>query len=122
LVKSRQSEAVALLGEWELWDLEDLWCLDLQPTRELCAPYARALEKDAGPDGFGKRDIFGADHFERQLPSMRWLVGAHCNLDVGIGYLEARLRVLVRDDPFAKAQAEHWNAFLVALAELHTGQ
>ena len=119
-VKSRQSDAVALLGEWGLVELEDLWRLDLQPTPELCAAYARALEKDAGPDGFGKRDVFGADHFERQVPNMRWLVGAHCDLDVGIGFLETRLRVLVRDDPFAKSQAEHWNAFLATLAELHT--
>ena len=119
-VKTRQSDAVALLGESGLWDLEDLWRLDLEPTPALCAAYARALEKDAGPEGFGKRDTFGAEHFERQVPNMRWLVGAHCDLDAGIGYLESRLRVLVRDDPFAKSQAEHWNAFLVTLAELHT--
>jgi hypothetical protein len=119
-VKSRQNDAVALLGEWGLWDLEDLWRLDLEPTPALCAAYARALEKDAGPEGFGKRDTFGAEHFERQVPNMRWLVGAHCDLDVGIGHLESRLRVLVRDDPFAKSQAEHWNAFLATLAELHT--
>jgi hypothetical protein len=119
-VKSRPSDAVALLGEWGLWDLEDLWRLDLEPTPALCAAYARALEKDAGADGFGKRDTFGAEHFERQVPNMRWLVGGHCDLDVGIGYLESRLRVLVRDDPFAKSRAEHWNAFLATLAALHT--
>lgn len=121
-VKSRQSDAVALLGEWGLWDLEDLWRLDLEPTPALCAAYARALEKDAGPEGFGKRDMFGAEHFERQVPNIRWLVGAHCDLDAGIGYLESRLRVLVRDDPFARSQAEHWNAFLATLAGLHRQQ
>ena len=32
-------------------------------TPALCAAYAKALENEAGPEGFGKRDTFGAEHF-----------------------------------------------------------
>ena len=52
-VKSRQSDAVALLAEAPLADLADLWQFNLVPTRELCAAYGQCAERRRQPDHEG---------------------------------------------------------------------
>jgi hypothetical protein len=50
-VKSRQSDAIAMLNEGMILDLSDLWQLDLEPAQTLCEAYGRGLAEGFGVPG-----------------------------------------------------------------------
>ncbi len=99
-VKSRQADIVVLLGSLPLHDVPALTELDLQPTAELCQAYGTALANAAGGVSPTARSdyITAAIELEYERPTMRWLVGAGCNLDRPLGILESNLRA-VADSP-----------------------
>jgi len=96
--RSRQADAVALLGERErLVDLREVWQLDIEATPALCRAYDAALRRNAVKiDPAYSNRLGEAIDLEFQLPNLQWLVGAHCDLKTVLTDLAARLRV-VRD-------------------------
>jgi hypothetical protein len=114
-VKSRQADAVALLKEGKIIDLDDLWQLDLQPTPALCEAYGGALGGAASNIARARTDYLTvAMELERQLPNIKWLVGAHCDLGEPLGLLEARVRD-VSDSP----RMEQFADTVAALRQSH---
>ena len=96
--KSRQADAVALLrGDRRLTDLRELWQLNIEVTPALCEAYRDALGKKATNIDRSKSNPIGeAIDLEFQLPNLKWLVGARCDLKDVLTDLAVRLRV-VRD-------------------------
>ncbi len=95
-VKSRQADIVVMLGSLPLHDVPVLTELDLQPTAELCQAYGLALGNAAGGVSPKVRSDYltAAIELEYELPTIRWLVGAGCNLDQPLGVLETNLRAV----------------------------
>jgi len=89
-VKSRQTDAVMLLKQGKIEQLEELWNLDIEATPAICKAYGDALHQEAAKIDMGTTT--GQEAAERQLPNMKWLVGAHCDLDAALGLVETRFR------------------------------
>jgi hypothetical protein len=96
--RSRQADAVALLGEPEgLIKLREMWQLEIAATPALCAAYNAALHKSAPKiDPSYSNRLGEAIYLEFQLPNVKWLVAQHCDLRDALTDLATRLRV-VRD-------------------------
>jgi hypothetical protein len=77
-VRSRQADAPLLLRQGKIEWLEDLWRLDIEATPTICSAYDDALRQEAAKIDPGLTT--DQDTIERQLPNMKWLVGAHCDL------------------------------------------
>jgi hypothetical protein len=110
-VKSRQSDVVALLGEFSSDDgpirslgkvesLEDLSSLDIEATPAVCKAYGDALRQEAEnirkfshnqrpTDAWDVREAL-----ERQLPNMKWLIREHCDLGDTVAVVETQVRDL----------------------------
>lgn len=120
LVKSRQSDAVGLLNDGRLVELDDLWRLDLQVTPALCEAYDRALRRGA-EGGTSDMPRTVAEAMEKQVPNMKWFVAGRCDLASGLAAVEAKVRRVAAaigpDDPDQK----HWQDFLTTLAALKQG-
>lgn len=111
-VKNRQAEAVALLQSKPLVDLAGLSDYNLEPTPELCRAYADALVGTASNVNKSLPNHLGAAiDLEWQLPNIKWLTGARCNLDQPLTTLEANLR--------AVADSSRITGFADKLAALH---
>ncbi len=112
LVKSRQADAVALLQHGRLRDLAELRDFNLEATPELCAAYGAALASAAAQVSPKMRTDYlsAAIDLEWQLPNMRWLVGARCDLSAPLGVLETNVR--------AVADSERMTKFADTLAKL----
>jgi hypothetical protein len=111
-VKTRQPDAEKLLKEVKLYWLRDLWRLDLEAAPSLCEAFGAALLKDVTEQT--EYDFSVGEDLELQLPNLKWLVGAHCNLDDGLVVAETRVRRVVavqHGDP-------RWDQFLAAIVEL----
>ncbi len=94
-VKSRQADAVALLQSKPLVDLAGLSEYNLEPTPELCRVYGDALAGTASSVSKSVPNYLGtAIDLEWQLPNIKWLTGARCNLDQPLTTLEANLRAV----------------------------
>jgi len=93
-VKSRQSDAVAMLNEGMVLDLSNLWQLDLRPTPALCEAYSRALAAM-----FGRSEVYRGsaylDLIEGQFPNIRWLRDARCDLDGAVAEIDTRLAFMI---------------------------
>ncbi len=94
LVKSRNQDAVALLREGRLNDLEALWQLDLDPA-QVCQAYgaalqAQAMKIDRSQPGY----VSAALDVEWQLPNMKWLAAARCDLGRALALVEPRVRAI----------------------------
>ena len=103
-VKSRQSDALAMLKQGGILDLSDLWRLDLRPEPALCEAYGSALAAT-----FGRSEIYrGSAYlrlFDRQFPNLRWLREGHCDLDGPIAEVDAQLSwMLESKDPSGAAE------------------
>jgi hypothetical protein len=110
--KNRQAEAIALLGQKRLVDLAGLSEYNLEPTPELCRAYADALAGTASNISKSVPNYLGsAIDLEFQLPNIKWLTGARCNLDQPLTTLEANLR--------AVADSSRITKFADTLAGLH---
>ena len=110
--KNRQAEAIALLGQKRLVDLREFWIFNLEPTPELCRAYGDALVGTASNIAKSVPNYLGsAIDLEFQLPNIKWLTGARCNLDQPLTTLEANLR--------AVADSSRITGFADKLAALH---
>jgi hypothetical protein len=89
-VKSRQADAVTLLQGGKIERLEELWNLDIEATAAICKAYGEAMRQEAAKIDMGTTT--GQEAAERQLPNMKWLVGAHCDLDATLRLVETRFR------------------------------
>jgi hypothetical protein len=117
-VKSRQSDAVALLEEPTPADtrarsrgniewLEDLWKLDIEATPAVCKAYGDALRQEAEKvpkylhdqtNGYAWDYAWEVrDALERQLPNIKWLIREHCDLGDTLAVVETRVRELFRE-------------------------
>jgi len=110
-VKSRQNDAVLLLQQGKFHWLTQLWQLDLEATPALCQAFGAGLLTEANGPAY---DWNVGEYLERQLPNLKWLVGAHCNLDDGMAAVETRLRRITAVNP----GDPHWDGFLAAIVEL----
>lgn len=94
LVKSRNQDAIALLREGRLTDLEMLWRLDLDPL-QICQAYGAALQAQAMKiDRSQPGHVSASLDIEWQLPNMKRLVAARCDLDQALAMAEARVRAI----------------------------
>lgn len=76
-----------LLRQGKIEWLEDLWRLDIEATPTICGAYNDALRQEAAK--IDPALTTDQDTIERQLPNMKWLVGAHCDLGA-LALVEAR--------------------------------
>lgn len=98
LVRSRALDAAALLREGEIDDLPDLWRLDIDPAA-VCEAYGAALQAAAAKIDRTRSDYIGvAIDLERQLPNIKWLAAARCDIGEAVAFLETRVRA-VSDSP-----------------------
>jgi hypothetical protein len=98
LVKSRAADAVVLLKEGKIDDLRDLWRLDIDPAA-VCKAYGAALQAAAAKIDRTRSNYIGiAVDLERQLPNIKWLVSARCDISEAVAFLETRVRA-VSDSP-----------------------
>lgn len=92
-VKSRQADVVELLNNGRMGALVQLDRLDLQATPELCRAYGLALANAAANVTKARSDYLSvAIDLERQLPNIRWLTGAGCDLDAALTLLADHVR------------------------------
>jgi hypothetical protein len=100
LVKSRQADAIALLRQGRLADLEDLREFNIEPTPGLCQAYGNALAAAAAQVSphLHADYLSAAMELERQLPNIRWLVGVRCDLAEPLALLETNVRAIA-DSP-----------------------
>jgi hypothetical protein len=121
--KSRQDDAVRMLNASQLDLLTDMWRLSIEPTPELCDAYGNRLQKFAESAVFNQHSmgIAGAIRdivplFQAQLPNMRWLAGAHCDLDPALTAITAAIQGDVTS--WSEQDRAQMAPFLAALAEL----
>jgi hypothetical protein len=77
-VKTRQADAVALLGAGRLGDLAGLLEYDIEATPELCTAYRTAIAHN------GQLDL------KAQRPNLEWLNGEGCDLAEPLARLKSR--------------------------------
>lgn len=106
-VKSRQSDAIAMLDEGMILDLSDLWQLDLQPTQPLCMSYGKALAAAFGPSNRRGGSAF-LNLLDTQVPNMRWLQAAGCDLDGPVGEIDAQVGQML-ESPEANDPAAYYS-------------
>jgi hypothetical protein len=96
LVKSRQADAIALLRQGRLADLEDLREFNIEPTPGLCQAYSNALAAAAAQVSphLHADYMSAATELERQLPNIRWLVGVRCDLAEPLALIETNVRAI----------------------------
>jgi hypothetical protein len=95
MVRTRQSDAAALLRQGRIGDLQDLHRLDLAPTADLCAAYDVGLRIEAMKVERGRGAYLSAAmDLERQLPNIKWLTDAGCDLDPSLTLLKANVRAV----------------------------
>ncbi|MPZ36096.1 MAG: hypothetical protein GEV13_34935 [Rhodospirillales bacterium] len=105
LVKSRAADAAALLKEGKIDDLPALWRLDIDPAA-VCEAYGAALQAAAAKIDRTRSNYIGiAIDLERQLPNIKWLSAARCDIGEAISVLETRVRA-VSDSPRLVAFAD----------------
>ena len=120
VVKSRQSDVVALLNEGRVQRLSFLARLDLAVTPELCTAYGAALRKmiDSDmpvPSGWYRNVV---DHLDAQLPNMKWLVAGGCSLNDSLTAAEAPLRFFIGQSNQYEPDVPRWHQLLDELAAL----
>jgi len=93
--RSRQADAVELLGKMPLGELAELSQFNVLPTRELCAAYGNALSALANRIAQAKSDqLAAAIDVEWQMPNLKWLMTAQCDLSAPLERAEVNIRAL----------------------------
>jgi hypothetical protein len=110
--KDRQADAIALLGEGQIQRLAGLWRFDLAATPPLCAAYDNALKTVATSDEPMEETV--GDALEKQLPNIKHLLIAHCDLSAGLAAAETRARKVADAIP----ALPQWAEFAATLATL----
>ena len=114
-VTKRQAEVVSLLGDGGIRQLGALWQLDIAATPPLCAAYDQALRRLATRDEV--YDMRVGEDLERQLPNLKFLAAANCDLEAGLAAAETRTRKLIMIYPDGD-EHERWMRFLATLGAL----
>ena len=110
LVKSRQSDAVAMLKDGMILDLNDLWQLDLRPSPALCDAYGPALAATFGRAGSYRGSAY-LDLLDAQFPNLRWLREGHCDLDGRLAEVDAQLAWMLESKDPSGAAADDTAAY-----------
>jgi hypothetical protein len=89
------TDAVALLEKKPLAELAELWQFGVVPTREVCEAYGNALIAAANRVTKARSDYLSAAiDLEWQLPNLKWLVTARCDLSGPLERAEANVRAV----------------------------
>jgi len=114
---TRQEAAVTLLQEEKapLFEMRELWRLDIAATPELCSALNGALIKRANWDELNQ--LVGA-YLEDQLPNMKFFTAAGCKLDPALDAATARVQKIIVPMGKADPDRERWNAFIAAVSAL----
>jgi len=114
---TRQQAAVTLLQEEKapLFEMRELWRLDVAATPELCSALNDALIKRANWDELNQ--LVGT-YLEDQLPNMKFLTAAGCKLDPALDAATARVQKIIVPMGKADPDRERWNAFIAAVSAL----
>lgn len=97
--RNRQADAVALLGKMPLGELAELSQFNVLPTRELCVAYGSALRLLANRIAETQGDhLAAAIDLEWQMPNLKWLITAKCDLSSPLERAEVNIRA-VADSP-----------------------
>jgi hypothetical protein len=114
---TRQEAAVTLLQEEKapLFEMRELWRLDVAATPELCSALNGALIKRANWDELNQ--LVGA-YLEDQLPNMKFFTAAGCKLDPALDAATARVQKIIVPMGKADPDRERWNAFIAAVSAL----
>ena len=94
---SRQADAVTLLDDGRILKLADLWQFDLAATPALCVAYDRALTRLAATDEPIESEV--GKQIERQLPNIKFLLGAGCDLASGLATVAKRAEKVTQVNP-----------------------
>ena len=94
---SRQADTVALLDNLPIGRLADLWQFDLAATPALCAAYDRALTRLAATDEPIESEV--GKQIEWQLPNIKFLLTANCDLASGLGATAKRADKVAQVNP-----------------------
>ena len=113
---SRQADAVVLLDDGRILKLVDLWQLDLAATPALCTAYDHALMRLAATDEPIASEV--GKQIERQLPNIKFFVGAGCDLAASLGAAAARVEKVAQANP----ADTHWPQLAVTLAALRSSR
>jgi hypothetical protein len=115
-VKTRQADAVELLGQRPLIDLTELWQWNLLATREMCEAYGNAFLAAANQVSKTARSDYltAAMDLEWQLPNLKWIVGSKCDLSGPLERAETNIK--------AVADSDRLRNFAVTLGELKTAK
>lgn len=98
-LKTRQADAVALLRHKPLAELTDLWQFNIMPTRQMCEGYRDALAEAVNRVTRARSDsVNNAIELEWQLPNIKWLVAAKCDLSGTLSQAETNV-LSVADSP-----------------------
>lgn len=120
LVKSRQSDIVALLNDGALRRLPLLERLDLMPTPELCAAYNTALRKMVD-DNMPVQSVWYrnvADYLDEQIPNMKWLAAGGCSLNDALAAADAPIHFFIEHRSQVEPDLPRWQEFLATTAAL----
>ena len=93
----RQADAIALLDNGQIRRLAEMWQLNLTVTPALCAAYDRALVRLATTDEPMESEVGG--WLEQQLPNIKILLAADCDLANGRGAAAARATKVAAANP-----------------------
>jgi hypothetical protein len=110
---SRQADAVQLLDNGQILQLAELWQFDLAVTPALCSAYDRALHRLATTDD--PYETVVGKQLERQLPNVKLLLAADCDLASSLDAAERQAREVAGANP---ADEERWAQLLAALGAL----
>lgn len=115
--RTRQEAAVALLQKEKspLFEMRELWRLDVAATPELCSALNGALINRANWDELNQ--LVGA-YLEDQLPNMKFFTAAGCKLDPALDAAAARVQKIIVPMSKADPDRERWNAFIAAISAL----
>jgi len=110
-VKTRQADAVALLGLRPLSELTELWQWNVLGTREMCEAYANAFLAAANSIDKSHGDhLAAAVDLEWQMSNLKWMVGSKCDLSGPLERAETNIK--------AVADSDRLRNFAVTLGEL----
>jgi len=115
--RTRQEAAVTLLQEEKppLFEMRELWRLDVAATPELCSALNGALINRANWDELNQ--LVGA-YLEDQLPNMKFFTAAGCKLDPALDAAAARVQKIIVPMSKADPDRERWDAFIAAISAL----
>lgn len=98
-VKTRQEDAIALIGQRPLSDLTELSEWNLLATREMCEAYSNAFLATANRITKANSDYLSrAIDLEWQMPNLKWMIGSKCDLSGPLERAETNIKAVADSD------------------------